>query len=171
MMIICSISVLAYGKKLSGKTERQTKESFAPYRLLPSIIFLNTLFYRSYSYWPVGNPPSTPVIAVFVFGFSSLLRNKSLPAFDARRKKRSFLITSNSFVQVLRESTSKKIRTLLLVAKKTTKCYNQWENGWNALKKWSFFFKKLYILQKERINVIIIYSKYFPVSNWLKPHA
>jgi len=26
-------------------------------------------------------------------------------------------------------------------------------------------------LERERINNIVIHSKYFPVSGWLKPHA
>lgn len=54
-----------------------------------TIIMSNIIFYRSYSYCPVGNPPSTPVIIVFVFGFSFLLRNRSLPAFDAIEEKKT----------------------------------------------------------------------------------
>ena len=79
--------------------------SFVTYRVLTSIIFPNIIFYRSYSYCLVGNPPSTPVIIVFVFGLSSLLIDRSLPAFDAKKGiKIHFRINSNCFVKVLGNS-------------------------------------------------------------------
>ena len=92
--------------------------SFVTYRLLTSIIFPNIIFYRSYSYWLVGNPPSTPVIIVFVSGLSSLLINRSLPAFDAKKGiKIHFGLIPTVLLKFL-EIVFSKIRMLSFVAKK-----------------------------------------------------
>ena len=93
-------------------------KSFVTYRLLTSIIFPNIIFYRSYSYWLVGNPPSTPVIIVFVSGLSSLLINRSLPAFDAKKGiKIHFGLIPTVLLKFL-EIVFSKIRMLSFVAKK-----------------------------------------------------
>ena len=73
----------------------------------------------------MGNPPSTLVIIVFVFGFSFLLLNSTLPAFDARWERIFVLINSSCFVQVLRDSTFKKVGKLSFGRKKKKKRQRQ----------------------------------------------